>query len=96
MLTNIIKYTINFVLEASMRTTITLDEQLVNELLKLSPAKSKTAAVTAAVREQIRREKLKRLAGLLGKIEMDEEQIKRADSLDMERVKLLDRKRGKR
>lgn len=47
------------------RTTITLPQDLVNELLATAPAKNKTQAVLAAVQERIRRKKmeaLKRLA----------------------------------
>ena len=58
-----------------MRTTVTLDEALVRELLEFSKANTKTAAVALAVREQIRREKLKRLAGLLGNVDIDEKGI---------------------
>ncbi|MEZ4602052.1 MAG: type II toxin-antitoxin system VapB family antitoxin [Desulfobacterales bacterium] len=42
-----------------MRTTVTLDEHMVRELVKISNAKSKTAAVAMAVKEQIRLAKLK-------------------------------------
>ena len=59
-----------------MRTNITLDETLVSELLRLSGEKTKTAAVAAAVKEQIRRVKRKKLAGLLGNIDVDEEALK--------------------
>ncbi len=47
------------------RTTITLPQDLVNELLAIAPAKNKTQAVLGAVQERIRRKKmeaLKRLA----------------------------------
>ncbi len=73
-----------------MRTTITLDEELVSELVKLSGAKTKTAAVASAVREQIRRAKLKKLSELLGSIEFEEEQAKEANSLDIKRAEWLE------
>jgi len=73
-----------------MRTTITLDEKLVSELVRLSGAKTKTAAVTAAVREQIRRAKLKKLSDLLGSIDFDAEQVEKANSLDIRRARWLD------
>ncbi len=54
-------------LERSMkRTTVTLPCDLVEDLLAISPAKNKTQAVIAAIRERIRQKKvenLKRLAG---------------------------------
>ena len=78
-----------------MGTTITLDEKLVSELVKLSGAKTKRAAVTIAVKEQIRRLKLKKLSDLLGMIGVGDEPIEEADSLDLERAKWLDEMGGK-
>lgn len=74
-----------------MRTNVTLDESLVAELLRLSGAKTKTAAVTAAVTEQIRRAKLRKLADLLGHVGVDNEAPGRQKKADSERDRLLDR-----
>ncbi len=46
------------------RTTITLPQDLVNELLAVTPAKNKTQAVLEAIREKIRRKKMEALKGL--------------------------------
>jgi len=73
-----------------MRTTVTLDEKLVKELVKFTNAKTKTAAVAIAVQEQIRRAKLKKLAGLLGTIAVDENALKESNEADMKRAKWLD------
>ncbi len=73
-----------------MRTTVTIDEELVRELLRHTQAKTKTAAVTMAVKEQIRRAKLKRLIELLGRVEIDEEAIKSGDEMDLKRVQWLE------
>ena len=72
-----------------MRTTVTLDENLVRELLKLSDAKTKTAAVAFAVQEQIRRAKLKKLASLLGTVTVDEKAINESNKADMKRAQWL-------
>ena len=72
-----------------MRTTVTLDENLVRELLKLSDAKTKTAAVAFAVQEQIRRAKLKKLASLLGTITVDEKAVDESNKADMKRAQWL-------
>ena len=72
-----------------MRTTVTLDENLVSELVKFSNAKTKTAAVALAVKEQIRRAKLKKLAGLLGTIDVDEKAIKESNKADIRRAQWL-------
>ena len=73
-----------------MRTTVTLDEKLVRELVQFTDAKNKTAAVAIAVKEQIRRAKLKKLAGLLGTITVDEKAIKEGNRADMKRAKWLE------
>lgn len=72
-----------------MRTTVTLDEKLVHELMRLSGAKTKTAAVAQAVTEQIRRAKLKMLARRLGNIEIDEEVIAKGNEADLQRAQRL-------
>jgi hypothetical protein len=73
-----------------MRTTVTLDEKLVKELVEFTNAKTKTAAVAIAVKEQIRRAKLKKLADFLGKVVIDERAIKEGNKADMKRAKWLE------
>ena len=58
-----------------MRTNVVLDEAKLAELVRLTGARSKTAAVARALDEQIRREKLRRLGELLGGVDVDEEAI---------------------
>jgi Arc/MetJ family transcription regulator len=77
-------------MEVVMRTTVTLDENLVSELVRFSNAKTKTAAVALAVKEQIRRAKLKKLAGLLGTINVDEKALKESNKADMRRAQWLE------
>ena len=72
-----------------MRTTVTLDESLVNELMSYFKVKTKTAAVAHAVKEQIRRAKLKRLANQLGSIAVDEDAITNGNNADRKREQLL-------
>jgi hypothetical protein len=76
-------------IEDIMRTTVTLDEKLVRELVSFSNAKSKTAAVAQAVKEQIRRAKLEKLASLLGSVDIDEKAIKEGNEADMKRAQWL-------
>ena len=73
-----------------MRTTVTLDEKLVRELVKFSAAKTKTAAVALAVKEQIRIAKLKKLAGLLGTVDVDDKAIQESNRADMKRAQWLE------
>lgn len=54
-----------------MRTTLDLNEELINELLKVTEAKTKTEAIHLAISELIRRQKLEKLKSLSGKIRID-------------------------
>ncbi len=74
-----------------MRTTVTLDENLVRELVKFTHAKTKTGAVALAVKEQIRRSKLKKLAGFLGTVDVDEKAINESNKTDMRRAQWLEK-----
>lgn len=51
-----------------MRTTMSLDERLVKELMTLTGAKSKTEAIHTAIAELIRRKKLEGLKALSGRV----------------------------
>jgi len=73
-----------------MRTTVTLDEEMVRELMEYCNAKSKTAAVASAIKDQIRRAKLKQLASLLGTVEVDENSLQESNEADMRRAQWLE------
>ena len=73
-----------------MRTTVTLDETLVRELMKFSNGKTKTSAVAEAVKEHIRKAKLKQLASLLGTVEINEKAISESNEADMRRAQWLE------
>lgn len=73
-----------------MRTTVTLDENMVRELVRITHSKTKTGAVAIAVKEQIRRAKLKKLAGLLGTVDVDEEAVINGNRADMKRAQWLE------
>ncbi len=73
-----------------MRTTVTLDESLVRELLKYTDSKTKTAAVAQAVKEQIRRGKLRQFSEILGKIDFDEKVRQKGNESDLKRAQWLD------
>ena len=51
-----------------MRTTMSLDERLIKELMEVTGAKSRTEAIHRAIAELIRRKKLEELKALSGKI----------------------------
>jgi metal-responsive CopG/Arc/MetJ family transcriptional regulator len=54
-----------------MRTTVTVEYELLNELLKKTKARSKASAVKEAVREYLRREKIKEIRAAKGMLEFD-------------------------
>ena len=53
-----------------MRTTLTINEDLLEEAKTLSGAKTKKEAIEIALQEFVRREKSKKLVELEGKVEL--------------------------
>lgn len=51
------------------RTTITLPQDLLTELMSLVQARSKTEAVITAIRDEIRLRKLEKIKSMAGKLE---------------------------
>jgi Arc/MetJ family transcription regulator len=79
-----------------MRTTLNLDEKLIEEILKATEAKTKTDAIHLALSEWIRRRKLEKLKSLSGKIRFDLG-WKEAEKIELrEQKKRLRRIRGYR
>ncbi len=54
-----------------MRATLNIPDDLMKKVQKISGETSKTKAITTAMREYIRKEKIKRLLSLRGKIQLD-------------------------
>lgn len=54
-----------------MRTTMSLDDVLIKELMEVTKAKTKTEAIHLAISEFVRRKKLEGLKALSGKIHLD-------------------------
>lgn len=54
-----------------MRTTVTMDYDILEELMKETKARSKASAVKEAVSDYLRRQKLKKIKSLKGKLEFD-------------------------
>lgn len=54
-----------------MRTTLAIDQKLLEEAMKCSGAKTKTAVVNRALEEFVRQKKLQGLLELEGKIHID-------------------------
>lgn len=54
-----------------MRTTLSLDDRLIKELMELTKAKTKTEAIHLAISEFVRQKKIEGLLSLEGKIHLD-------------------------
>jgi len=66
-----------------MRTTLTIDARLVDEVIEVSSAKTKTRAVTIALEEYVRRSKISRLRAMLGKIDVDPREFSQLRELEI-------------
>lgn len=55
-----------------MRTTLDLEEDLLQQLLELSRAKTKSQAVNLAIAEYVRQRKIRLLKGLSGRLQLEE------------------------
>jgi Arc/MetJ-type ribon-helix-helix transcriptional regulator len=56
-----------------MRTTVTLEKKMIDELVGETKSKSKASAVREAVSDYLRRKKISRLKTLKGKLIFDHE-----------------------
>jgi Arc/MetJ family transcription regulator len=55
----------------TMRTTLDMPEQLINEALKISHCKTKTQVITLALQNLIRKEKVQGIKKYKGKLRLD-------------------------
>jgi Arc/MetJ family transcription regulator len=70
-----------------MRTTITIDDDLLRELLALMETSNRTAAINAAIEGHVRRLKLEGLRSLAGQVHIaSNDEIEAADLEEAERA----------
>ena len=74
-----------------MRATLNISDELVSEVQKATGEKSKTKAITIAMKEFIRQKKIKQLLALRGKIKI-EDVTKELDKLELEEMKEDDKR----
>lgn len=69
-----------------MRATLNIPDDLISEVQKLSGEKSKTKAITTAMKEFIKQKKIKELIALRGKIQIDDvtEELEKLETGEME------------
>ena len=75
-----------------MRTTLDLDSKLLEDVVRATGQKSKVKAVSKALEEYIRKDRLKRLLGLQGKLDLalDDPSLNRRDLLRIEAERWLE------
>jgi Arc/MetJ family transcription regulator len=79
-----------------MRATLNIPDDLIAEAQKATGEKSKTKAITTAIQEFIRQQKLKDLLALRGKIKIDydwKKEEERELKAQRERERLFERKK---
>lgn len=54
-----------------MRATVTIEKDILDELVKETKAKSKATAVKTAVREYLRRKKIEKIKSMKGKLKFE-------------------------
>lgn len=78
-----------------MRATLNIPDDLMKKVQKISGETSKTKAITTAMREYIKKEKMKKLISLRGRIQIDYD-WKKEEELELKaqrkREKSLERK----
>jgi metal-responsive CopG/Arc/MetJ family transcriptional regulator len=78
-----------------MRATLNIPDDLMKKVQKISGETSKTKAITIAMRDYIRKEKMKKLISLRGKIQIDYD-WKKEEEIELKaqrkRERLLERK----
>jgi Arc/MetJ family transcription regulator len=69
-----------------MRATLNIPDDLLAEVQKITGEKSKTKAITIAMREYIRQKKIKELLSLKGKIQIEDvtEELEKLELEEME------------
>ena len=78
-----------------MRATLNIPDDLMKKVQKISGETSKTKAITTAMREYIRKEKMMKLISLRGKIQIDYDWEKKEElelKAQRKREKFLERK----
>ena len=54
-----------------MRATVTIEKDMLDDLLKETKARNKATAVKKVIREYLRRKKIERIKSMKGKLEFD-------------------------
>jgi Arc/MetJ family transcription regulator len=74
-----------------MRATLNIPDDLLAEVQRITGEKSKTKAITIAMKEFVRQQKIKELLALRGKIEI-EDVTKELEELEIQEMKENDKR----
>jgi len=55
-----------------MRTTLNIDDSLMSDLLDFANEKSKTKAITIAIKDYLRRQKIEKILSCQGKLDIED------------------------
>jgi hypothetical protein len=69
-----------------MRATLSIPDNLIEDLVKETGAKTKTQAITRAIEDYLKKRRLEKLLSLQGKLDL-EENWKEMEALEMEELK---------
>jgi len=75
----------------NMRATLNIPDDLLSEVQKITGEKSRTKAITIAMKEFVRQQKIKELLALRGKIEI-EDVTEELEKLELEEMKENDKR----
>lgn len=76
-----------------MRTTLDVDTKLLNDVLELTGEKSKSKAVSEALKQYLRSQRIAELRAMAGKIQIDDVEEEQEEA-DRRREQFLDELRG--
>ena len=76
-----------------MRTTLDVDPKLLNDVLELTGEKTKSKAVSKALKQYLRNQSIAELRAMAGKIQIDDVKEEQVEA-DRRRGRLLDEVRG--
>lgn len=70
-----------------MRATLNIPDDLLSEVQKISGEKSKTKAITTAMKEYVRQKRIKELLALRGKIQIEDvtDELEKLELEEMEK-----------
>ncbi|MCB1154679.1 type II toxin-antitoxin system VapB family antitoxin, partial [bacterium] len=71
-----------FLVSEPMRTTINVDEKLLNDLMRLHKSGGKSEAINAAVRQFVRKKGIEHIRSMRGKLEFHPDVLKWRDTVE--------------